>query len=177
MKSSEPRTLLPPHFVAFVWRYPLMRLSSLHAARRRQQGLGQFGCGCSPATLSAGNVRVSQVPGESSCAFAPALDPGRTVTPRLDDATTRPPRILTRRLPRLSSFEAQSRGFNTRCLRFAPPVARTGRQTRFRLLARLCRVGFATHRTRTRGFHYASYISFPLSQASPGAKETKKPTC
>jgi hypothetical protein len=42
---------------------------------------------------------------------------------------------------RVLYFEALSRGLYTRCLRFAPPVARTGRKTRFRLLARLCRVG------------------------------------
>ena len=38
-------------------------------------------------------------------------------------------------------FEAQSRGPCTRCLRFAAPVARTPRKTRFRLVANLCRVG------------------------------------
>src|ERR1700678_2591847 len=104
MKSSEPRALFLPHFVAFVWQYLSLHLSSLLAARCRQQGLGQFGCGCSPATLTTGNIRVSQVPGESSCALAPAFDPGRVATPRLDDATTRPPRPLPRRPLRFALF-------------------------------------------------------------------------
>src|SRR5260370_31845166 len=52
----------------------------------------------------------------------------------------------------LTTFEAQSRGFGTGCLRFAPPVTRTGRKTRFRLLAKLCREGLVTLRVRTKGF-------------------------
>jgi hypothetical protein len=174
MKSSEPRTLILPHFVAFVWQYLPLRLSSLLAARRRQLGLGQFGCGCSRATLTTENVRVSQVPGESSCAFAPAFDPGKIVTPRLDDAIDSAPACFDREGSCIQFyFEARSRSFSTRCLRFAPPVARTGRKTHFRPLARLCRVGFATHRTRTKGFRDASYISFPLPQALPGAPKRK----
>jgi hypothetical protein len=38
-----------------------------------------------------------------------------------------------------------------------------GRKTRFRLLARLCRVGLIAHKVPAKGFHFASYIasSFP----------------
>src|SRR6516164_2351080 len=50
------------------------------------------------------------------------------------------------------------------------PVGRpTGRKTRFRLLARLCRVGSRSHWAPPKGFFDASYIAFPLSQAYPGA--------
>src|SRR5215471_7944323 len=50
------------------------------------------------------------------------------------------------------------------------PVGRpTGRQTRFRLLARLFRVGSLSHWAPPKGFFDASYIAFPLSQAYPGA--------
>src|SRR6516162_8779395 len=45
----------------------------------------------------------------------------------------------------------------------------TGRKTRFRLLARLCRVGSLSHWVPPKGFFDASYIAFLLSQASPGA--------
>src|SRR5262245_66580521 len=47
------------------------------------------------------------------------------------------------------------------------PVGRpTGRKPRFRLLARLCRVGSLSHWVPPKGFFDASYIAFPLSQAS-----------
>src|SRR6516225_8985916 len=45
----------------------------------------------------------------------------------------------------------------------------TGRKTRFRLLARLCRVGSLSHWVPPKGFFDASYIAFLLSQAFPGA--------
>ena len=41
------------------------------------------------------------------------------------------------------TFEAQSHGLTTGCLRFAVAVFRPRRKTRLRLLARLCRAGFA----------------------------------
>ena len=68
-------------------------------------------------------------------------------------------------------FGAQSHGLGTRCLRFAPPVARSGRKTRFPLLARLYGAGLVTRRVRPKGFRDASYISIPLSQALPGAAQ------
>ena len=50
------------------------------------------------------------------------------------------------------------------------PVGRpTGRKTRFRLLARLYRVGSLSHWVPPKGFFDASYIAFLLSQAFPGA--------
>src|SRR5215471_3975317 len=50
------------------------------------------------------------------------------------------------------------------------PVGRpTGRKTRFRLLARLYRVGSTAHWVPPKGFFDASYIAFLLSQAYPGA--------
>ena len=46
------------------------------------------------------------------------------------------------------------------------PVGRpTGRKTRFRLLARLYRVGSLSRWVPPKGFFDASYIAFPLSQA------------
>jgi hypothetical protein len=51
-----------------------------------------------------------------------------------------------------NAFGAQSHGPLTRCLRFAAPVARTPRKTRFRPLAKLCRAGLVTRRVPTKGF-------------------------
>jgi hypothetical protein len=44
-------------------------------------------------------------------------------------------------------FGARSHGFRTRCLRFAARVAPGPRNTRFRLVASLCRTGLVTRRT------------------------------
>ena len=61
------------------------------------------------------------------------------------------------------SFEARSQGLGARCLRFAAGIAPEPRKTRFRLPAKLCRVGLVTHRIPPKGFGDASYIasSFP----------------
>jgi hypothetical protein len=52
------------------------------------------------------------------------------------------PPFIERRLPRYGHFEAQSHGLHARCLRFAAPVTRTPRKTRFRWVASLYRAGF-----------------------------------
>jgi hypothetical protein len=51
-----------------------------------------------------------------------------------------------------NAFGAQSHGPLTRCLRFAAPVTRAPRKTRFRPLAKLCRAGLVTRRVPTKGF-------------------------
>ena len=51
------------------------------------------------------------------------------------------PLFVQRRLPRFASFEAQSHGPHTRCLRFAGWTTPPPRKTRFRLSATLCRTG------------------------------------
>ncbi len=68
-----------------------------------------------------------------------------------------------------TSFEARSRGFGTGCLRFAPPVTRAGRKTRFRLLARLYREGLVTLRVRTVGFRKCVLHLRPPPPSLPGA--------
>ena len=52
------------------------------------------------------------------------------------------PPFIERRLPRCGHFEAQSHGLYARCLRFAAPVTRSPRKTRFRSVANLYRAGF-----------------------------------
>ena len=67
------------------------------------------------------------------------------------------------------TFEAQSHGFGTGCLRFAGRVAPTPRKTRFRLLAKLFRTGLVTRRVPTKGFNlYPTFIL--LSQVQRSAR-------
>src|SRR3954464_904137 len=58
----------------------------------------------------------------------------------------RPPHARTAGAPAMRpNFGAEWAGSGTRCLRFARWVAPPGRKTRFRLLARLFRVGSLSH--------------------------------
>jgi hypothetical protein len=91
-----------------------------------------------------GKRRTSQVPGEPCCVRALLCDPGGMVMAK----SLRPtpcclPSSPKRRLPRCGHLGAPSHGPHTRCLRFAAPVTRTPRKTRYRLLTRRCRAGFA----------------------------------
>jgi len=74
------------------------------------------------------------------------------------------------------NFGAEWAGSGTRCLRFARWVAPPGRKTRFRLLARLFRVGSLSHWVPPKGFFDASYIAFLLPQAFPGASARRPDT-
>jgi hypothetical protein len=160
MRCSDPLPPFSPHFVAFAWRYRAARLcSSLPQARRRPGGLEFCDWQLRASNYRHGNDRDSQVPGEPSCAYALLSDPGRTDVSGHYNTPARPPHIQPRRLHTRGNFGAQSHGLGTRCLRFARWVARTRRQTRFRLLAKLSRAGLVTRRVPTKGFLDASYIS------------------
>ena len=71
----------------------------------------------------------------------------------------RGPRCVHDEGSRICTFEAQSHGFGTDCLRFAGRVAPTLRKTRFRLLARLFQTGLITRRVPAKGFEV-----YPTSQ-------------
>jgi hypothetical protein len=93
----------------------------------------------SPRHMSVGDVRTSQVPGESSCAYAPALDPGRTAAPRRDGAVTRPPDRSTPRAPgelKISRLDPAALALAV----YASPRRLPGRDAR---LASGCRLGSA----------------------------------
>ena len=79
------------------------------------------------------------------------------------------PAVSTAKAPALRTFEAQSHGFGTGCLRFAGRVAPTPRKTRFRLLARLSRTGLITRRVPLKGFKVYP-TSIPLSQVQRSAR-------
>jgi hypothetical protein len=162
---------LSPRFVAFAWRYPALRLSF----RSRRSSAPNRGPGVGNPVPTTGKLRretfrTSQVPGEPFCPYALFSDPGRT-------ASTRPV-MVPRHGPRYvhnegshdkESFGAQWHGLGTHCLRFVRWVAHTGRQTRFRLRAKLCRAGLVTRRVLTKGFRSNRYIPSPFPKL-PGAR-------
>jgi len=51
----------------------------LRTVRRRDHAAWGILVWLTPANFAAGDAGISQVPGEPCCAFAPALDPGRTI--------------------------------------------------------------------------------------------------
>jgi hypothetical protein len=105
--------------------------------------------------------RTSQVPGEPHGAYALFFDPGGTGRTRPIRCADLAPVLTTTKATRdKKDFGAPSHGLDTRCLRFAERVARTGRKTRFSLLAKLSDTGLGTRRVPTKGFR-------PLSSSSP----------
>src|SRR5262245_20083699 len=83
---------------------------------------------------------ISQVPRRSLPCLASLFDPGRTDNPSpLTVSSMLPLRFPRQRLQRLMNFGAQSRGFNTRCLRFTSDVATTHARLASGWLARLYR--------------------------------------
>lgn len=116
----------------------------------------------SPPASSSGNGRASHVPGRPFCVFALLSDPGRTLASGHQRCSGAAPATSRTRAPaKDTNFEARSHGFNTRCLRFAAPVTRRPRKTRFRLLARLCRMGLVTHRVSVKVSSSEYYPPFP----------------
>lgn len=81
----------------------------------------------------------------------------------------RGPRCVHDEGSRIRTFEAQSHGFGTGCLRFAGRVAPTPRKTRFRLLAKLSRTGLITRRVPSKGFKVYP-TSILLSQVQRSAR-------
>lgn len=65
-------------------------------------------------------------------------------------------------------FEAQSHGLRLRCLRFAAPVTRTPRKTRYRTVASLIRTGLSPVRLQLE-VSSLSVQAVLLHQAWPGA--------
>ena len=95
--------------------------------------------------------------------------PGGTALPGRYRRAARPPLVRTAGAPTtrpISGLNGPAR--DTRCLRFARWVAPPGRKTRFRLLARLYRVGSMAHWVPPKGFSMFP-TSLLLSQAYPGA--------
>jgi hypothetical protein len=136
-------------------------------ARRRP---GARGVGVRPPpgrSLSRRRARASQVPGRPWCAYAVFSDPGGSASPVANgEGAAAPPSGNSEGSPRVW----QSRGSIARPEHWLSTLRRDRyqprRKTRFRLLARLYRVGLATHRAATKGFRDAVLHRFPLSRAS-----------
>ena len=127
---------LSPRFVAFAWRYQALRLS-FRSQRSRTPNRGP---GVRNPVPTAGRrrletIRASQGSWRTRVCLCPVLRPRRTCVPgQLQYADTAPAHRTTKALTR-GNFGAQSHGLDTGCLRFVQWVTRTGRKTRFRLLA------------------------------------------
>jgi hypothetical protein len=144
--------------------------SSLPSARDARPWAWKFQVRHSRADRYAGDEQVSQVPGEPWCRHARFLDPGGIAAPGQSDAATRPPYTTTTWAPASSIISRlNSRALPTRCLRFVLRVAPGARKTRFRLLARLYRVGLNTHRVPPKGFRFASCFASSFPRLSPDA--------
>jgi hypothetical protein len=74
------------------------------------------------------------------------------------------------------NFGAEWAGSGHTLSTLRPDSRLPGRKTRFRLLARLYRVGSLAHWVPPKGFFDASYIAFLLSQAFPGASARRSDT-
>ena len=113
--------------------------------------------------------------GNPACALALLSDPGRTHASG-HAMRRRGPRSVHHEGSRIRTFEAQSHGFGTGCLRFAGRVAPTPRKTRFRLLAKLFRTGLITRRVPSKGFKVYP-TSVLLSQVQRSARTFYFSTC
>ena len=103
-----------------------------------------------------GGARASQVPVEPQCERAPVIYPGGTYASGHCNALVLPPNYATPSAP----TGTHSRGWFPAAHSLAVYTSRRHlgrpRKTRFRLLARLYRVGLVTHRALMNGFGFSS---------------------
>jgi len=117
-----------------------------------------------PSRKIGGNGRVSQVPGQPLCPYAPFLDPGRTEDARpLRRLDMAPARVNNEGSRDEKDFGARSHGLGTGCLRFAVAVARHPARLASGCLAKPGRAGFGYPQGCDERFPSSSF--FPLSQA------------
>ena len=127
-----------------------MRLSSLlPSIRRRPKGRGAFGAGCSDqsASLKAGKVRASQVPGKPFRVFALFSDPGGTVMPG-PAARRRGPRLVNNEGSPLVVISGLYRTASTHAVYASQRSSRTNHAR----LASGCRPGSTGWPSQTTGF-------------------------
>ena len=165
MRCSDFLPSVSPHFVSFAWRYHSAHVFRPHAAERcRGRVSWSWSPGISRRELSVETAGSPTFLGNPNCALALLFDPGGT-THQAMQCVGAAPAVSTTKAPAFRTFEAQSHGFGTGCLRFAGRVAPTPRKTRFRLLARLFRTGLITRRVPSKGFtvYPTSNPPFPSS--------------
>jgi hypothetical protein len=171
MRRSDALPLLPPHFVSFAWRYHPLRLCSSLSWTRRRPGAWSFRSGNSAARWSSG-VETTGTPrflGNPNVPMPCSVTPAGPTSPGPCGESAWPPFTARRRLPHRGNFGARSHGLGTGCLRFARWVSRSGRKTRFWLLAKLYQAGLSTRRVPTKGFRDVLVTSLPPFPSFPGA--------
>jgi len=160
MGRSDSRPPVSPPFVAFGWRYRRHVPCSSPPARDRGWGSSWSWSAGSPAGSYDGGGRVSQVPERPSCPCALFLDPGRTECAKPLRRLGMAPACVNNG----GSHDRRFRGSIARHRDSLSPLRSGGRppprQTRFRLLARLCRAGLVTRRVATKGFRVRVSSSF-----------------
>jgi hypothetical protein len=143
---------ISPRFVAFAWRYhPSARVSPARGRALPRAAFWSWLPGISSREQSVETAGSPTFLGNPHCALALLSDPGRTNASG-HAMRRRGPRCVHDEGSRIRTFEAQSHGFGTGCLRFAVRVTPAPRKTRFRLLAKLFRTGLITRRVPTKGF-------------------------
>jgi hypothetical protein len=164
MGCSDSPPPVPPHFVSFAWRYP----GRIRVSLPRPPDASATGLELVTRYLPPGSAE--KVEGPPRFLENPKVNVPRSPTPagsqapgqlRRCDAAFRCVQNVGSR--EFLHFGAQSHGPFTGCLRFATPVTRTSRKTRFRLLAKLCRTGVATPQGSNEKF--PRYNRFLFSQA------------
>ena len=131
MRRSDPLPPVSPRFVAFAWRYHRGAGALLPATADARSWAPGSWCSGSRAGIIGGDGRVSQVPGDPSCASALFSDPGGT-------EYARPLRRIGM-VPAADKSE-DSREKLSRLNRTAWALAVYASQGE--LLAKLCRAGF-----------------------------------
>jgi hypothetical protein len=141
MRRSDSPSPVPPHFVAFA-----------RPVSRSHRDFAHMAAGCvghgpgvgDPASRPGATEKVRGLPGSWVPRYgrAPLSDPGGIAgarpSRRRGAAFLHEHDVGSREY---DDFGAQSHGPSTGCLRFAGRVGPSPRQTRFRLLAKLCRAG------------------------------------
>ena len=171
MRRSDSLRTFSPRLVCSLGDTIPRRLSSLRSGPTTAAwGPGPSGTAVPRRrTISSWSRRASQVPGEPSCASAVFFDPGET-------DSVRPLRRVG-----AAPVSMQAKGSRGYCSRgsvarpehwlstLRPDGHPSGRKTRFRLPARLYRVGLFTHRAPTKGFQAVIVTSFPPFPSYLGA--------
>src|SRR5262249_4527641 len=142
---------------------------SLPSALDARPGAWKFGFGTPEPTV---RWKRAGLPGSwrTLLCVRPVLRPRRDRCPLALTGHRRGPRYLDYGGSRDNMhFGAQSLGIRTRCLRFAGWVAPPPRKTRFRLLARLCRMGLVYPQGSNERFQICILHLILLPQALPGA--------
>ena len=123
-EGAKTSRVHPARSVSFAWRYRSLRsglsLSWMPGASSASLGLGLPDCPCRRCRAEIDGI--SQVPRDPQCAFALLSDPDRIGPTKPVKWVDIAPVPMTTKAPATwPSFEAQSHGFCTRCLRFVPP--------------------------------------------------------